>query len=100
VREDKTGGPHAFVFDGIRRDALQSALNLEKAWLLSMTPSTGNGRTCYGDSGGPNFLDGVASNPIVSITITGDAWCRATNKTYRPDTPAARNFLDNFVTLP
>ena len=33
------------------------------------------------------------------ITITGDAWCRATDKTYRVDTPAARDFLDDFVTL-
>jgi len=26
--------------------------------------------------------------------------CRATDKTYRLDTPAARDFLDDFVTLP
>jgi secreted trypsin-like serine protease len=101
VREDKTGGPHAFFFDAIRRYALQSALNLEKAWLLlSMNPSTGSGGTCYGDSGGPHFLGGVESNLIVSITITGDAMCRATDKTYRLDTAAARDFLDDFVTLP
>jgi secreted trypsin-like serine protease len=101
VREDKTGGPHALFFDGVRRYALQSALNLEKAWLLlSMNPSTGNGGTCYGDSGGPHFLGGVQSNLIVLITITGDVWCRATDKTYRIDTPAARAFLDDFVTLP
>jgi Trypsin len=37
---------------------------------------------------------------IVSITITGDAMCRATDKTYRLDTEAAREFLANFVTLP
>jgi hypothetical protein len=101
VREDKTGGPHSLFFDGVRRYALQSALNLEKAWLLlSMQPSTGNGGTCYDDSGGPHFLGGVQSNLIVSITITGDVWCRATDKTYRIDTPAARAFLDDFVTLP
>jgi len=101
VREDKTGGPHSLFFDGVRRYALQSALNLEKAWLLlSMNPSTGSGGTCYGDSGGPHFLGGVQSNLIVSITITGDVWCRATDKTYRIDTPAARAFLDDFVTLP
>jgi hypothetical protein len=42
VREDKTGGPHSLYFDGVRRYALQHALNLEKAWLpLSMNPSTG-----------------------------------------------------------
>jgi secreted trypsin-like serine protease len=101
VREDKTGGPHSLFFDGVRRYALQHALNLEKAWpLLSMNPSTGSGGTCYGDSGGPHFLGGVESNLVVSITITGDFWCRATDKTYRVDTPAARAFLDEFVTLP
>ena len=101
VREDKTGGPHSLFFDGVRRYALQSALNLEKAWLLlSMNPSTGSGGTCYGDSGGPHFLGGVQSNLVVSITITGDVWCRATDKTYRVDTPAARAFLDDFVALP
>jgi secreted trypsin-like serine protease len=102
VREDKTGGPHGFLeAEGVRMYALQSALNLEKAWLLlSMNPSTGSGGTCYGDSGGPHFLGGVESNLIVSITITGDAMCRATDKTYRLDTEAARDFLDDFVTLP
>ena len=101
VREDKTGGPHAFFFDGIRRFALQSYLSLQPAWLLlSMQPSKGDGGTCYGDSGGPHFLGGVTSNLIVSTTVTGDAMCRATDKTYRLDTPSARAFLDNFVTLP
>jgi hypothetical protein len=101
VPEDKTGGPHAFFFDAIRRYALQSALNLEMAWLLlSMSPSTGSDGTCYGDSGGPHFLGGVESNLMVSITVTGDAMCRATDKTYRLDTPAARGFLDDFVALP
>jgi len=97
VREDKTGGPHAFFFDGIRRYALQSYLSLQKAWLnLSMQPSTGDGGTCYGDSGGPHFLGGVQSNRIVTVTVTGDAMCRATDKTYRLDTPWSRNFLEQF----
>jgi hypothetical protein len=65
-----------------------------------MQPSTGDGGTCYGDSGGPHFLGGVESDLIVSTTITGDAMCRATDKTYRLDTTSARDFLDDFVTLP
>jgi len=86
--------------DGTRRYATQEALNIQKAWLLlSMNPSTGNGGTCYGDSGGPHFLGGVNSNLIVSTTITGDAPCRATDKTYRLDTTSARDFLDDFVEL-
>jgi secreted trypsin-like serine protease len=101
VREDKRAGPHALFFDGIRRFALQHSLNLENSWLLlSMQPSTGNGGTCFGDSGGPHFLGGVSGDLIASITITGDAQCRATDKTYRVDTPAARAFLDDFVALP
>jgi len=101
VREDKTKGPHAFFFDGIRRYALQSYLSLQASWLtLSMQPSTGDGGTCYGDSGGPHFLGGADGNLIVSITVTGDAMCRATDKTYRVDTPSARAFLDDFVAVP
>jgi secreted trypsin-like serine protease len=97
VREDKTHGPAAFFFDGVRRFVLQSPLNLEPSWLLvSMQPSTGNGGTCYGDSGGPHFLGSM----IVATTITGDAMCRATDKDYRLDTASARGFLDDFVTLP
>jgi Trypsin len=97
VREIKTTGPHAFSFDGIRRYALQSFLSLQKAWItLNMNPSTGSGGTCYGDSGGPHFLGGANSNLIVSTTVTGDAMCRATDKTYRIDTPWARDFLEQF----
>jgi secreted trypsin-like serine protease len=97
VRDDKTGGPHAFFFDGIRRYVLQSFSSLEKAWMtLSQQASTGDGGTCFGDSGGPHFLGGVKSNLIVSVTVTGDAMCRATDKTYRIDTPWARDFLEQF----
>lgn len=97
VRDVKTGGPHAFFFDGIRRFALQSHLSLQKAWItLSMQPSTGDGGTCYGDSGGPHFLGGKHANTIVSVTVTGDAMCRATDKTYRLDTPWSRDFYEQF----
>ena len=65
---------------------------------LSQNPATDNGGACFGDSGGPNFLHD--SNKLVSITITGDSVCRATNVTYRLDTPSARAFLDDYVKLP
>jgi secreted trypsin-like serine protease len=101
VRTGKTGGQNAFFFDSTRRYALQSFRSLETAWLnLSENPSTGSGGTCYGDSGGPHFLGGVSSTLQVSITITGDTACRATDKTYRLDSASARNFLRNYVTLP
>ena len=72
---------------------------INPAWLrISMNPSTGNGGTCYGDSGGPNFLG--SSNIVAATTITGDAICRSTNVDYRLDTAAARSFLAAYVTLP
>jgi len=68
-------------------------------WLrISQNPATGNGGTCYGDSGGPNFLG--ASDVIAGLTVSGDRWCRSTNVTFRLDTPAARDFLKDWVALP
>ena len=69
---------------------------------LSQNPATGNGGTCYGDSGGPNFLGAgsTETNIIAGITITGDALCKSTNVIYRLDTESAREFLKAFVTLP
>ncbi len=51
-------------------------------------------------SAAAHFLGGVASDLLVSITVTGDALCRATDKTYWLDTAVARSFLDDFVDLP
>jgi len=97
VREEKEGAFQPLFWDPQRRFAEQSALDLEPAWLnLSMNQATGDGGTCYGDSGGPHFLGAT----VVSLTVTGDVWCKVTDKTYRVDTQAARDFLATFVTLP
>jgi hypothetical protein len=99
LRDDKTRGPHALGPSGVRYWAEQGFLALMPAWLqLSMNPSTGSGGTCFGDSGGPHFA--VATGKLVSITITGDTVCRATDTTYRLDTASARSFLSRFVALP
>jgi hypothetical protein len=86
------------------RYAAAGTLNaLTKSWLrISMNPSTGNGGTCYRDSGGPNFLGSGSSetNIIAGTTITGDTPCRSTNVDYRLDTASARAFLGQYVTLP
>jgi hypothetical protein len=37
---------------------------------------------------------------VAATTITGDLMCRATNVDYRMDTPSARAFLGQYVTLP
>lgn len=67
---------------------------------LSQNPATGNGGTCFGDSGGPNFLTVNGTQLIAAITITGDQVCRSTSVTYRLDTNSAREFLAPWVLLP
>jgi len=37
---------------------------------------------------------------VAATTITGDTACRSTNVDYRLDTPSARTFLKDYVTLP
>ena len=94
-------GGKTYFYDDVRQATSGSYNTLENVWLkLSQNPSTGNGGTCYGDSGGPNFLGGASSTLLVATTISGDSACRSTNVDYRLDTPAARSFLGRFVTLP
>lgn len=103
IRETNRTG-FAGILDNVDRNrSEQGYLSLTKAWLtLPMNLATDNGGTCYGDSGGPHFihLDGVETDIVASITVTGDAVCKATDKTYRMDTDSARSFLGGFVTLP
>jgi V8-like Glu-specific endopeptidase len=92
-------GGHQYLYDDVRMVATGTLNAVNKTWLrISMNPSTGNGGTCYGDSGGPNFLG--TTQVIAAITITGDSVCRSTNVVYRLDTPSARAFLGQYVTLP
>lgn len=93
------GGTPSFGSGGTRMVSTSSFNALNQTFLrLSQNPATGDGGTCFGDSGGPNFLG--TSSTIAGITITGDSICRATNVTYRLDTASARAFLDDYVALP
>ena len=92
-------GGHAYLYNDVRMRTTGTLNAINRTWLrISMNSATGDGGTCYGDSGGPNFLGGT--DIIASTTITGDAVCRATNVTYRMDTRSARAFLGQYVTLP
>jgi V8-like Glu-specific endopeptidase len=92
-------GGHQYLYNDVRMVATGTLNSTNKTWLrISMNPATGNGGTCYGDSGGPNFLG--TTNIIAAITITGDAVCRSTNVDYRLDTASARDFLGQYLTLP
>jgi hypothetical protein len=99
---NQPGGPVIGYLD-VREYAVSTLSAINPAWLrLSQNPATGDGGTCYGDSGGPNFLGAGSSetNIVAGTTITGDALCKSTNVTYRLDSDSARTFLGNFVTLP
>jgi V8-like Glu-specific endopeptidase len=92
-------GGHEYLYDDVRNVATGTLNSINASWLrISMNPSHGDGGTCYGDSGGPNFLG--TTNVVAATTITGDAVCRSTNVDYRLDTPSARNFLAPYVSLP
>jgi hypothetical protein len=95
-------GP-TYHYADIRYVATGSLNAVTNSWLRnSMNPAHGDGGTCFGDSGGPNFLGAGSSetNIVAATTITGDSRCRATNVDYRMDTASARTVLGAFVSLP
>jgi V8-like Glu-specific endopeptidase len=92
-------GGHQFLYNDVRGVATGTLNSINASWLrISMNPAKGDGGTCYGDSGGPNFLG--STDIVAATTITGDAICRSTNVDYRLDTVAARSFLSAYVALP
>ena len=59
--------------------------------------SRAGGGSCFGDSGGPAFHQGL----LVGDTSYGASqYCRSAGAYYRLDTEDARSFLDDYVTLP
>jgi hypothetical protein len=84
-----------------RHFAVGSFNSLTAAY-LHLTQNSGDGGTCNGDSGGPNFLGAGANETsiVAAITITGDTYCKSTNVDFRLDTPTARDFLDDYVAVP
>ncbi len=103
VRNTNQTGWQALLDNVDRNKVEQTFQSLTGAWITySMNPATGNGGTCYGDSGGPHFIwnNGMETNIVVGITVTGDAQCKSTDKDYRMDTESARSFLGQYVTLP
>ncbi|HEV8657330.1 MAG TPA: trypsin-like serine protease [Thermoanaerobaculia bacterium] len=97
VQERVVGGGQPYFKDANpvpRMFAYSSFDSLNNTFLrLSQNPSTGDGGTCYGDSGGPNFATIDGQLILVAITITGDTPCRSTNVDYRTDTRQALAFF-------
>jgi V8-like Glu-specific endopeptidase len=89
-------GGKTLHYEDTRYVATGSLTTLTPVYLkASMNPSHGDGGTCYGDSGGPNFIG--TSDVVAATTITGDMWCRSTNVDYRLDTQVARDFLAPYL---
>lgn len=100
VSANRVGIP-SYSFDGVRKSSKSEFMGLQPTWLglLMNAAATGEGGDCYGDSGGPKFLDGDKSTVYATVT-TGDYVCRATTWDWRLDTPDARGFLGQYLTLP
>ena len=87
------GGPTAQYLD-TRMYATGTFNSLGPGYIrISQNRSTGSAGTCYGDSGGPQFLDGVQ----VSVTVTGDVLCKSTNVDQRLDTAQVQAFLQQYL---
>ena len=93
-------GGHTHPGGGVRLKAPQGFNALNKTWVrLAMNESRGFGGACYGDSGGPNFVEVGGQRLLAGTTITGDSPCYATNVVYRTDSASARAFLAPYVAL-
>ena len=59
--------------------------------------SRAGGGTCFGDSGGPAFHDGLL---VADTSFGASQFCRSFGGYYRLDTADARMFLDDYVPVP
>jgi len=72
---------------------------LLKAWLkLSQNQATGDGGSCFGDSGGPVFWTNNSGDDIlVAITSWGDPNCISPSFNYRIDTQKTLEFINSVL---
>jgi len=91
--------PPEITYDDYRQFAESEYQALLEAWLrLSQNQATGDGGTCYGDSGGPAFwTEPDGTEVLVGITSWGDAPCVAAGFNYRVDIPETLSFIDDVI---
>ncbi len=97
------GGFPVPILDPVRRFSTSPFMALTQTVLrlLMNTNATGEGGTCNFDSGSPHFLNTGSGDVLAAITSEkADVACAANGFNYRLDTPSARAFLGQFVTLP
>jgi hypothetical protein len=88
--------PPDVYYEDQRQFAVSEYRALLKKWLrMSQNQATGDGGTCYGDSGGPAFwTEPDGTEILVGITSWGDAVCVASGFNYRVDIPDTLDFVD------
>lgn len=91
--------PPDITYEDQRQFAVSEFRALLKAWLrLSQNHATGDGGTCYGDSGGPAFwTEPDGTETLVGITSWGDTPCVATGFNYRVDIPETLDFIYDVI---
>ena len=91
--------PPDIYYEDIRQSAVSEYQALLNAWLrMSQNQATGDGGTCYGDSGGPAFwTDPDGTEFIVGITSWGDVPCVASAFNYRVDIPETLDFINDVI---
>jgi Trypsin len=63
---------------------------------MQLSNNTKTGGTCFGDSGGPNFLG--SSNVVAGVTSYGKNWtCGGSGGVFRMDRSWSRDFVNSFL---
>jgi hypothetical protein len=92
--------PPGIYYEGLRQVSTSEYRALTKAWLhMSQNQATGDGGTCYGDSGGPAFWTDpdTGEEILVGITSWGDIPCVASGINYRTDIPDTLDFVADMI---
>lgn len=89
--------PPDITYEDQRQFAVSEYQALLKSWLrMSQNQATGDGGTCYGDSGGPAFwTEDDGTEILVGITSWGDGNCVATGFNYRVDISDTLDFIES-----
>lgn len=88
--------PPGIFYEDQRQFSVSEFRALLKSWLrMSQNQATGDGGTCYGDSGGPAFwTEPDGTEILVGVTSWGDAPCVSSAFNYRVDIPDTLDFID------
>jgi secreted trypsin-like serine protease len=88
------------TYEDKRQFSVSEHQALLKSWLrMSQNQATGDGGSCYGDSGGPAFYKDPETDEetLVGITSWGDVPCVSTGFNYRVDIADTLDFIEDVI---